>query len=318
MTAPIAEEKPIGAGIRPDERELEAALAEVESWRDKKILYTPVFGGFSNSNWRVRTVEDSRTYFVKLPGRGTEQFIDRSAASEASRRAFELGLGPRTYDYLSHRGVEIADFVEGRRPCTIRDFRDGRVRAKAISLYRAFNGSPLLGLTKTVFDMIEEHLDQLRRLDVRLPADFRAIYDQYVLARSALEAAGLDLVPCYNDPAPANFLIADDGSILIVDYEYASNNDRCYDLAVWCGEMFFSAQTEIEIIESYFGRMDPAIQARIFLYRMLGDLKWSAWAMIQNCMSPLDFDFFKFGALKQMRALAALQDPRWKRALESL
>lgn len=318
MNALFAEEKPIGAGRSPDERELEAALVEVMSWRDKQILYTPVYGGFSNSNWRVRTVDDSRTYFVKLPGRGTEQFIDRRAASEASRRAFELGLGPRTYDYLSHRGVEIADFVEGRRPCTIRDFRNAHVRATAVSLYRTFNRSRCLSLTKTVFDMIEEHLDQLRRLGVRLPADFRALYEQYLLARSALEAAGLDLVPCYNDPAPANFLIADDGSILIVDYEYASNNDRCYDLAVWCGEMFFSAQTENEIIESYFGRVDPAIQARIFLYRMLGDLKWSAWAMIQNCMSPLDFDFFKFGALKQMRARAALQDPRWERALRSL
>ncbi|MEQ1954721.1 phosphotransferase [Mesorhizobium yinganensis] len=243
---------------------------------------------------------------------------DHSAASEASRRAFELGLGPRTYDYLAHRGVEIADFVEGRRACTIRDFRNRHVRATAISLYRAFNGSRRLGLTKTVFDMIEEHLDQLRRLDARLPAEFSAIHDQYLRARSALEASGLDLVPCYNDPAPANFLIADDRSILIVDYEYASNNDRCYDLAVWCGEMFFSYPTENEIIESYFGRVDPAIQARIFLYRRLGDLKWSAWAMIQNCMSPLDFDFFKFGALKQMRARAALQDPRWEHALKSL
>ncbi|WP_292097473.1 phosphotransferase, partial [Mesorhizobium sp.] len=233
MNALFAEEKPIGAGRSPDERELEAALVEVMSWRDKQILYTPVYGGFSNSNWRVRTVDDSRTYFVKLPGRGTEQFIDRRAASEASRRAFELGLGPRTYDYLSHRGVEIADFVEGRRPCTIRDFRNAHVRATAVSLYRTFNRSRCLSLTKTVFDMIEEHLDQLRRLGVRLPADFRALYEQYLLARSALEAAGLDLVPCYNDPAPANFLIADDGSILIVDYEYASNNDRCYDLAVW-------------------------------------------------------------------------------------
>ncbi|TIO44106.1 MAG: choline/ethanolamine kinase--aminoglycoside phosphotransferase, partial [Mesorhizobium sp.] len=101
MNALFAEEKPIGAGRSPDERELEAALVEVMSWRDKQILYTPVYGGFSNSNWRVRTVDDSRTYFVKLPGRGTEQFIDRRAASEASRRAFELGLGPRTYDYLS-------------------------------------------------------------------------------------------------------------------------------------------------------------------------------------------------------------------------
>src|SRR5206468_297620 len=125
-------------------------------------------------------------------------------------------------------------------------------------------------------------------------------------------------VPCYNDPAPANFLIANDRSILVVDYEYASNNDRCYDLAVWCGEMFFSRQVEDEVIENYFGRVDSRTQSRMFLYRVLGDLKWSAWAMIQNSISPLDFDFCKFGAWKQMRLRAAIQDPRWALSLSSV
>lgn len=300
------------------ERQLESVLAEVKIWWGKGIRYSPIYGGFSNSNWRVRIEGEPNAFFVKMPGQGTEMFIDRSAASEASRRAHSLGIGPRPYDYLSARGIEITDFLEGCRTCTTRDFHSPEVRARTIDLYRTFNNSGQLSLTKTIFDMIDEHIAQLRQLGGDFPADFDRLCQQYRQARQALEASGLDVVPCYNDPTPANFLMAQDGTITIVDFEYASNNDRCYDLAIWCGEMFFSDAVLDDVIEAYFGRVETKMQARMFVYRMLADLKWSTWAMIQKEMSSIDFDFYKFGAWKQMRMRATLQDPRWDRSLHAL
>lgn len=310
--------KRIGEADSEAEREIEAVLVEVEPWRGKDLAYGPVHGGISNSNWRVRVSGEPGSYFVKVPGRGTEMFIDRVAAGEASRRAEQLAIGPRTYAYLDHRGVEIADFIEGRRPCTNRDFLAPEVRAEAVRLYRTFNESGLLGLTKTVFDMIEEHVEQVRSLDGAFPADFDWLYKQYRLARAALEASGIDLVPCFNDPMPGNFLIADDGSIMLIDYEYASNNDRCYDLGIWCGEMFFSDAIENEVIETYFGRVDPRMKARLVVHRALADVKWSTWAMVQNMVSALDFDFYKYGAWKHMRARAVMQDARWVELLRAV
>lgn len=310
--------KRIGDAATEAEREIEAILVEIEPWREKDLAYVPVHGGISNSNWRVRIDGEPGSYFVKVPGRGTEMFIDRVAAGEASRRAEALAIGPRTYSYLDHRGVEIADFIEGRRPCTNRDFQSPEVRARAVALYRTFNESGLLGLTKTVFDMIDEHVDQVRSLGGAFPADFAWLDKQYRLARAALEASGIDLVPCFNDPMPGNFLIGDDGSIMLIDYEYASNNDRCYDLGIWCGEMFFSDAIENEVIETYFGRVDPQMKARLIVHRALADMKWSTWAMVQNVVSALDFDFYKYGAWKHMRARAVMQDSRWVELLREV
>ncbi|MGO7501174.1 choline/ethanolamine kinase--aminoglycoside phosphotransferase, partial [Rhizobium ruizarguesonis] len=87
------------------------------------LHYGPVHGGISNSNWRVRVSGEQGHFFVKVPGRGTEMFIDRNAALDASRRAQGLGIGPKIYEYLADRGVEIADYIEGRRACTNRDFQ---------------------------------------------------------------------------------------------------------------------------------------------------------------------------------------------------
>ncbi|MBZ9811275.1 MULTISPECIES: choline kinase family protein [unclassified Mesorhizobium] len=313
-----AVEKGLGEGNTLAERQLEAALSKVTTWQGRAIRYRPMFGGFSNSNWRISVAGEQGSFFVKLPGPGTERFINRAASLEAGQRAYLLGIGPRCFDYLKDEGIEIYDFVENSRTCVTKDFHIAGVRESTIALYRSFNDSPLLGLTKTVFDMIEEHLEQLAELAGELPLGFSSVHAQYRAARAAIEAAGIDLVPCYNDPAPANFLSTSDGRIVIVDFEYASNNDRCYDLATWCSEMFFDDCMHNEAVEAYFGRVEPAIQARMFVYRMLGDFKWSLWAMIQMAISDIDFDFYKFGAWKRMRLHSTLNDQRWGRSLTSL
>lgn len=311
-------ERKCGEGHSPSERQLETMLSMVPAWQGRDIYYRPIFGGFSNSNWHVRIGGERQTFFLKMPGPGTEKFIDRSASLEAGRRAHLLGIGPRIYNDLSGRGVEICDFVERSRPCTTRDFHSAEIRTRTINLFRTFNDSAPLALTKTLFDMIEEHIVQLRELGGTFSHDFPAIHAKYRSARAALEASGLDIVPCYNDPAPANFLLTEDGRIIIVDLEYASNNDRCCDLATWCGEMLLTDAMQDEAIECYFGHVEASIKARMLVYQMLGDLKWSLWCMIQNITSSIDFDFYKYGAWKQMRLRSILQNPYWDRALTSL
>jgi hypothetical protein len=53
------------------------------------------------------------------------------------------------------------------------------------------------------------------------------------------------------------------------------------------------------------------MKARLTVHRALADMKWSTWAMVQNVVSVLDFDFYKYGAWKHMRARSVMQDPRW-------
>lgn len=293
------------------ERELEAAILRVGPWSGRRARYRPVSGGISNANFRVWLDDDPASYFVKIPGRGTEMFIDRAAAMDASRTAANLGIGPRVHDYLAADGIEISDFIEGRRSCTHADFRDLTLCRTALDVYRQLHGAPKLALTKTVFDMIEEHIDQVKTLNGWVPPDFPFLEQEYRRARAALEASGLDLVPCFNDPMAGNFMVDDAGTIMLIDYEYASNNDRCYDLGIWFGEMFFEELTECALIEHYFGRADPATVARVTLHKALADIKWSTWSMVQNKISALDFDFFKYGAWKHMRARSIIQDPRW-------
>ena len=198
-------------------------------------------------------------------------FIDRAAAMDASRKAAALGIGPRVHDDLAAHGIEISDFIEGRRSCTHADFCDVARCRTVLDVYRRLHGGEPLVLTKTVFDMIDEHVEQVRVLGAWAPPDHGDLDVQYRRARAAPEASGLDLVPCFNDPMAGNFMLDDAGTIMLIDYEYASNNDRCYDLGVWFGKMFFDEPTDLALVEHYFGRADPATVARVTLHKMLAD-----------------------------------------------
>ncbi|HSI40699.1 MAG TPA: choline/ethanolamine kinase family protein [Xanthobacteraceae bacterium] len=297
---------------------IEDVVGAFPDWQGRTARYAPVGGGISNTNWRVWIDGSPGSFFVKIPGRGTEMFINRRAAVEASRRAEAIGIGPRVYPFEDGNGIEIADFIEGRRTASNRDFLRPTVRAAVVDTYRTLHGSGPFSLTKTAFDMIDEHLAQIGEVGATAPDWTAPLLARYGEARRAIEAAGLDLVPCFNDPMPGNFLLGAADDLILIDYEYASNNDRCYDFAAWSTEMFFDATVEAEIVERYFGRPEPRVLCRITAYKALADLKWGLWATIQNEISSLDFDFYKYGLWKFLRARSVFEAPSWPAVLRGL
>lgn len=302
----------LGNAQNEAEQDLEAAVQKILEWLAQEIHYEPVNGGISNANWRVRVSGCEVDYFVKVPGKGTEMFIDRNAAHDGSVKAAECGFGAPVYHFLEDDGIEVFHFVEGFRASTNNDFLDKDVRTNALKALKAFNSQKPLNLTKTVFDMIEEHLQQVEDLGGHNPPDIWWLREQYRLAREALEASGVDLVPCMNDTLAGNFMLDEHKNIILVDFEYASNNDPFYELGLWFGEMFFPPTIELELLEEYFGRVDDQIIARLNVGKALADLKWSTWAMVQSQVSKLDFDFHKYGIWKHMRARQTMHDPRWE------
>lgn len=308
----------LGEASGKAESKAESAIRAVPGWTLDGLSYEPVPGGISNANWRIFLSDQERTYFLKIPGEGTENFIERTAANEASRRAFEVGVGAEVIHFNPRTGVEVFEFIEGLKTSTNGDFLNSTVRSNAVAALRSFNNAQGLSLQKTTMDMIEEHFDQVLDLGGHFPQDFSWLNARFRQAKEALLASGLDIVPCMNDTLAGNFLLDADNNVTLVDFEYASNNDRCAELALWFVEMCFDHETEMEVIEEYFGEADPKVMNRITIFKALVDLKWSTWAMVQNKLSALDFDYFKYGAWKHLRARFVMRDPRWDSWLKAL
>ena len=310
-------EKQLGNAQTEAEQAIENVLKRVPQWQARSLTYAPLVGGLMNGNWRI-TVEGDRRYFVKIPGAGSEKFIDRKAAHQAAKNAHSMGIGPEVVYFDPEEGIEAFEFLEGYRACTNADFRDPDIQLSVIELYRKFNAGTPLPLTKTVFDMIDEHFAQARELGSHLPSDFAWIERRYEEAKSAMIGSGLDLVCCFNDPMPGNFLIKPNESMKLIDCEFASNNERAYEIGVFIGEMFYPEDRSLELIEHYYGSLKPAVVARVNVARCLADIKWASWAIVNRKLSSWDFDYQKYGAWKYMRARSQLFDPRWESWLRKL
>jgi thiamine kinase-like enzyme len=311
-------EKTLGQGETAAEKALEAAVARIPAFAGRKASYVPLVGGLMNGNFRVSLAGEERRYFVKVPGVGSEKFIDRKAAHAAATNAFRMGIGPEVIHFDPDTGIEAFEFLEGYRACTNADFRNEAIQSAVIDLYKAFNSGSLLPLTKTIFDMIDEHFAQARELGSHLPSDFPWLERRYQEAKAAMLASGLDLVPCFNDPMPGNFLQKPGAPMKLVDCEFTSNNERAYELGVFIGEMFYPEDRSLELIEQYYGNANASTVARVNVARMLADIKWAAWAIVNRKLSSWDFDYQKYGAWKYMRARSLLFDPRWEAWLRKL
>ena len=166
--------------------------------------------------------------------------------------------------------------------------------------------------------MIGEHDAQVDALGGWRPADAPALRGAVAAAKAAITAAGFDLVPCFNDPMPGNFLVGADRSVMLIDYEYASNNDCAYDLGAWFGEMFFTPAQEAALLDRYAGGPAPALAARATIYKAMADIKWATWSMVQERISAVDFDYRKYGVWKYMRARSVIESPAWSASLARL
>ena len=125
---------------------------------------------------------------------------------------------------------------------------------------------------------------------------------------AALETRPLRTVPCNNDLLAGNYV--DDGRQLwLIDFEYAGNNDPCFELGNTCQELQFDESRLIEVCSAYFGAAEPDMLARMKLNMIMSDVGWTLWAAIQAKISTIDFDYWGWAIERWGRA-----GPKWRRA----
>ena len=239
--------------------QLDAAINTVPGWSRESVELRPLVGGLMNSNWLAK--HDGKTYFMKIYGIGSDAFVNRDQSIAAARQAHELGISPEVLHYDPSTGVEIVEFLMEHRASTNADFSRRDFLDTAIDLYARFHAGAPLESTKDIFEMVDEHFEQGDKLGAIRPTDFPWLKRQYQKAKDAFLASGLDVVPCHSDPMPGNFMVQlkDDRitDMQLVDFEFAANNERAYEIAVFLAEVFVDEQTSIELIERYYGEARP-------------------------------------------------------------
>jgi thiamine kinase-like enzyme len=281
---------------------LRAAIAAIPELAVLRV--EPVrLGGLTNLVFRVGP------YCLRIPGKGTEEYINRANEGVAARLAAEAGVSPRLHHFDAATGVMATQFVEGAATMSPERFRSVKgAPARAAQAFRRLHDSgAVFPFRFELFAMIDNYLAILAGKDVTLPSGYHDGVRQAQAVRQALASAPAALAPCHCDPLCENFL--DTGSRMwIVDWEYCGMNDAMWDLGDLSVEGGFDAGQDEELLAAYFGGEPPrAARARMVIYKAMCDLLWTLWGLIQlaNRNPADDFRAYADNRFARCRALMA-------------
>lgn len=266
-------------------------------------------GGLTNRVFRVRT--GSGAVVLRLPGKGTEAYIDRAAEAVNARAAAEAGVSPAML-HFGDEGVMLTEYVPDTVTMTPEEFarRDGSVERAARALRQLHDcAAPFAGRFE-LFAMIDDYLGVLATLGATLPKGYHDVVAEAGPVRAALARSGAPLTSCHCDPLCENFLDTG-GRMWIVDWEYAGNNDPMWDLGDLSVEGAFTEAMDARLLAAYFGREPtPAEHGRMVVYKAMCDLLWTLWGLIQHANDNPADDFWAYatGRFERCRALMASPD----------
>ena len=292
---------------------LRATLAELPVLAGAPRTVERLEGGLTNVNFKVTTPE--RTAVLRLSTSDADLLaIDRAAEEANSRRAAESGAAPEVLAYLPERNALVVEWVQGRTLAPD-DLRDEKVLGQAADVCRTLHAGPSFVGDFDMFQVQRRYLGLVTERGFRLPPRYLELMPEVDRIRAALAVRQEPTVPCNNDLLAANFI--DDGSRLwVIDYEYAGNNDACFELGNIWSESDLSLDHLELLVDRYYRRHLTHKVARARLLGLMSKYGWTLWASIQDAVSPIDFDFWSWGMEKYERALAEFDGPDLPRLLD--
>jgi thiamine kinase-like enzyme len=271
----------------------------------------PALAGHSGSLQRLggltNLVYRAGDFCLRIPGKGTEEYINRANEGVAAREAAKAGVSPELVFFDAATGIMVTRFVDGAETMSPEKFkaRQGSPTRAGAAFRTLHDSGAIFPFRFELFAMIDDYLKILSGKDVALPAGYHDVVREAETVRAALAANPLPLAPCHCDPLCENFL--DAGSRMwIVDWEYSGMNDPMWDLGDLAVEGQFDADQEEEMIRAYFGGEPSAAErGRIVIYKAMCDLLWTLWGLIQlaNGNPTDDFRAYADGRFARCRAL---------------
>ncbi|PLS22957.1 choline kinase family protein [Neptunicoccus cionae] len=266
-------------------------------------------GGMTNLVYRVEF--DGSSVIVRIPGEGTEDYIDRAVEKHNAKAAARAGVSPEVLLARSETGLMITRTVpdiETMTPALFQSRKGAPARAGK-ALAKLHGSGETFQFRFELFSMIDDYLKILATKDVDLPEGYHDVVSAAAPVKQALANADLPLAPCHCDPLCENFL--DDGNIMwIVDWEYSGMNDPLWDVGDLSVEAGLNAAQDRELLEAYFGRSPTAAEiGRMVIYKAMCDLLWTLWGLIQHADKNPAEDFWAYATERFARCKALMQDP---------
>jgi thiamine kinase-like enzyme len=297
--------------------QLQVAMQRIEQIRDADPAKAVRLGGLTNLNFRVQS--SSGTYVLRIPGAGTNEFIDRRGEEIAARSAAAAGVNCEVVFFDSSDGLMLTKFVEGAETMSPKAFENLEAIERAGKVIRQLHTQATpFAIKFLLFPVIDDYKNIIQRRQAPMPIGFNESEKLIAKTRASLEQANVNLVPSHCDPLCENFL--DTGSrMYLIDFEYAGNNDPMWDLGDLSVEGNFTETQDQALLRGYFnGPTSDSNIGRMIAYKSMCDVLWALWGQVQFLNNNPVEDFEQYANNRMGRAIKLMESPSYLTHLQAI
>ncbi|MET0474294.1 MAG: phosphotransferase [Mycobacterium sp.] len=285
-------------------------------------MASPSWWGADSECLDVRSANESSSLpsaFVKTMIGHAGAYVDVGQAFAAATEAGELGVGPSVYASDPATGVLVLEnLIDTSSTATLNVFDDDARLERLIRLRQRVHGFGTITRTATVFDDIRTLTELAASNAVGLPTDFDWMTRMLGMAEGRITATGFDTAPCHGDGNVSNVLLADDGRMLLVDWDVAAVMDPLQDLGILLAEVRPFDSSASEAFEMAWGSFDQSLFDRARVYGVADCVRWGLIGAYADAARPGTLEYSKLSDWQFLRARAGLGDIHFHDRLKNL
>lgn len=217
-------------------------------------------------------------YICRIPGPGTSLLIDRAQEAAVYEAIRPLDLSEHIVYMNGETGYKIAEYYEGAVNSKADDWEE--VTACMEELHKLHDAGIVVDHEFDIRERIGFYEKLCRAHGGTLFEDYDVVHRRMVELMDRLDELGRPKVLSHIDSVADNFLFLPDGSVRLIDWEYAGMSDPLIDVAM-CAIYSYYNEAEVDrLIRVYLGREATDEEwFVIYAYIALGGFLWSLWAV---------------------------------------
>lgn len=225
----------------------------------------------------------NRHYICRIPGKGTGLLVNRQEEAAVCEAIRSLNLSEHVVYMDAKTGYKIAEFYDHARNACSDNWTDMEL---CMQLLRRFHESGLK--VAHTFD-IRERISFYERLCM---SGMGTLFEDYDIVRGwmnelmdQLEQLNRPKVLAHIDSNVDNFLLLPDGSVRLIDWEYAGMCDPLIDISM-CAIYSYYNEDELDHLLHLYLKRTPTDEEKqvVYSYAALGGFLWSLWAVYKSAL----------------------------------
>ncbi len=243
------------------------------------IDFRTISKGLTNTSFVFQI--DGIDYIYRHPGDGTENIINRRNEKKSLIKAREYGIDP-TYIYMDViEGWKISRYIKDFREPDYRDFNDSRRIISALRNLHSVPYKPDYGMRPWEDSLVMERL--LKEKDARCFSEYEDLKNKIKVLYEKTLNDGVGKCFCHGDTYQPNWMIRDNGEVVLIDWEYSGYSDPGIDVGYYIVDAMYDFDEARRFIREYLGNEWSEInEFHYFAYTAIIAYYWFVWALYRE------------------------------------